>query len=67
MKSFHFLISACPGMVLRMRFSGENQLDWALGIAKQPNQPLRIMQQKVGPLISSKAARESYGEHMFIE
>ncbi len=42
-------------------------LDRALGIAKQSNQPLRIVQEKVRPLIRGEAAREAHGEHIFIK
>ncbi len=54
-------------LVLRMCFAGENQLHRTLRIAQQANQPLRIVQQKIGPLVSRKAARKSHRQHMFIE
>ena len=50
-----------------MSFSGENQLHWALRIGKETNQPLRIVQEKIGTLIGGKAPRKSHRQHIFIE
>ena len=55
------------GLVMRMRFAGENQLHRTLWIAQQPNQSFRIAQQKIRPLVSRKAARKSDRQDMFIE
>ena len=37
------------------------------GLRKQSNQPLRVVQQKIGPLISRKPARKADRQHVFIE
>ena len=50
-----------------MGFAGENQLHRTLRIGKQSNQPFRIVQQKIGPLISRKPARKADRQHVFIE
>ncbi len=50
-----------------MRLPGKNQLHRAPLIGKQTNQPLGIVQEEIGALIGSKAARKSKRQHVLIE
>ena len=67
MKSFHCLIELLPRKILRMSFSGENQLNRTLRIGKKTDQPLWIVQKKIGTLIGGKAARKSQRQHILIK
>ena len=50
-----------------MRLARENQLHRPLRIGEQPNQPIRIVQQQVGPLVGREAPRESQRQRVVIE
>ena len=51
-----FLDHGLPGLVGRMGLAGQDQLYRPLGIAQEPQQPIRIMQKQVWSLIRGKTA-----------
>ena len=50
-----------------MSLPSENQLNRALRIGKQAHEPLSIMQEKIGALVSGKAACEAERQHIFFK
>ena len=50
-----------------MRLAREDELHRPLGIAQDAQQPVGIVQQKIGPLVSREAARKAEGQHVRIE
>ena len=67
MKSFHCLMSACPGISSRMRLACNYQLHGAPRIGEQANEPLRIVQQQIGTLIGGKATGKSCRKRVVLE
>ena len=62
-----FLDQRLTGQVGRVRLARENELRRALGILENPEEPLGIVQQEVGPFVSRKAARKPEGKHPGIQ
>ncbi len=56
-----------PGLIRGMRLAGHDELHGALGVGEDPQQPLRIVQQQVRPLISCETARERDRQDIRIE
>src|SRR5262249_50771860 len=55
------------GEILRMGFARENKLYRSFPIGQYPNQPFRIVQQQIRPLISRETAREAQCQPVLIE
>ena len=54
-----FLDQGLPRLVRRMGLAGDDELHRALRIRQQAQQPLRVVQQQVRPLVGRKAARKA--------
>ena len=55
------------GSILGMRFARQHQLDWPLPVSEKTHQPVGILQEQIGTLISGKPARESQCQRVLIE
>ncbi len=62
-----FLDESLTRLIRRMRLAGNDELHGTLSIRQQAQQPLRVLQQQVRPLVGCKAACESDRQRIRVE